>query len=102
MKDTSPAFSFTEEVRQFPLEKGWYYVPLPDDLHEVVKPFANRGLTKISAKVGTTEFFTSTMPLGKNLGHDGGSFIALSAQVRKKENIRLGDKITVYFSILET
>jgi hypothetical protein len=87
-------FSFEAQVEIFQREKGWYYVPVPQELSKPLEPLAERGLIAITAQVGATSWPTSLLPMG-----DGTHFIALPAKVRTKQKIDVGDAISVAFRI---
>lgn len=84
--------SFTGQVKRFTGKAAWYYLPVPDKLLPTKIPTGPWGFSKITARVGNTTWKTSLLPLG-----DGSKFIALKAQVRKKENIDLGTKVKISF-----
>ena len=84
--------NFAAEMKLFKREKGWYYVDVPVELSKPLEEFAGRGLIAITAKVGTTSWKTSLLPMG-----DGTHFIALPAKVRTKENLLNGAEIEMSF-----
>ncbi|WP_406658050.1 DUF1905 domain-containing protein [Methanolobus sp. ZRKC2] len=84
------------EVEIFPQKGGWVYVRVPVSITEQLLYRAQRGLIPIRATVGNTSWDTSLMPMG-----DGTHFIALNAKVRKKEDIEVGNDITVTFQLRE-
>jgi predicted pyridoxine 5'-phosphate oxidase superfamily flavin-nucleotide-binding protein len=87
-------FPVKGKVEIFPQEGGWVFVRVPDQYTEMTRGHADRGLVAITAKSGTTTWNTSLMPMG-----DGTHFIALSAKVRRAENIRVGDTISLSFRL---
>lgn len=88
-----PEFAVEADVELFPQKGGWHYVPVPQSISADLELFAERGLIPITARIGETIWDTSLLPKG-----DGTHFVALNAQVRKKENITVGDRVTVAFS----
>lgn len=52
-----------------------------------------RGLIPISITLGEMNWDSSLMPMG-----DGTHFIALSAKVRKAENLKFGDGVNLSFT----
>ena len=86
--------TFKATITRFDCDMGWYYVSVPLELSVPLKAFAERGLIAVSATVGKTSWPTSLMPMG-----DGTHFLALSAKVRKKEGLELGDEIQVSFEL---
>lgn len=89
-------YEFKSYVELFPQDNGWYYVKVPTKLSKPLEVLADRGLIAVQATTGTSSWPTSLLPMG-----DGTHFIALSAKVRKKENIALGDKIKISFTVRE-
>lgn len=87
-------FPFKDEVKIFPLENPWIYVPVPLKYTEMFKGEADRGLVAITVTVGSSTWNTSLMPMG-----DGTQFIPLSAKIRKKEDIKVGDQINGHFEL---
>jgi hypothetical protein len=87
-------FPVKGKVEVFPQEGGWVFVRVPDQYTEITRGYADRGLVAITAMTGTTTWNTSLMPMG-----DGTHFIALSAKVRRAENIRVGDTISLSFRL---
>lgn len=85
-------FQITGSVEIFPQKGGWTFVRVPEIYTEMSKDYAVRGLVPITARIGTYNWNTSLLPMG-----DGTHFIALNAKVRKAENIRLGEKVKIYF-----
>ena len=82
------------KVELFELESPWHYVRVPKKISEMFTGKTFRGLVPITVKLGSSEWKTSLLPMG-----DGTHFIALKAQVRKNENIKLGDNIELSFSL---
>ena len=80
--------AFTAEIHRFPGPDGWFYVAVPP---EVSAEFPrDRGLSRVRARLGATEWTTSLLPMG-----DGTQFLPLKAPVRRAERVDLGDEITV-------
>ena len=87
-------FKVKGKVELFPQAGGWHYVKIPKEYTKITKDLADRGLVAITATLGKTTWDTSLLPMG-----DGTQFIALSAKVRKAENISLGDDIELTFKL---
>ena len=85
-------YVITGKVEIFPQKGGWHYIKVPREISKELMHLATRGLIAINAKIGGSIVRTSLLPFG-----DGTPFIALKKEVRKKENIRIGDEITVLF-----
>jgi hypothetical protein len=78
----------------FPQKGGWVYIRVPLTITKGLLHRADRGLIPIKATVGEFSWNTSLLPKG-----DGTHFIALNARVRKKEEIEVGDTITISFEL---
>ncbi len=87
--------SFTGEVEVCEGEGGWHTVAVPQELGTSFKdlPKGNFGYIAITARIASSEWETSFLPVG-----DGTYFLAIPAKVRKKQQIAPGDKVTVEFS----
>jgi hypothetical protein len=96
--NTMPPDTFIVEgtVELFPQKGGWYYVRVPPEHTEATVACAERGLVAITVTAGNTTWDSSLMPLG-----DGTHFIPLSARVRKREAIDLGDVIKLSYCLRE-
>lgn len=90
-------YSITGTVEIFNLPNPWIYIRVPKKYTKMFKHLAVRGLIPITAFCGTSTWDTSLLPMG-----DGTHFIALNAKVRKAQNISVGDRITVEFSLRNT
>lgn len=88
------AFRVRGDVERFPQEGGWVYVRVPEKYTDMTRPYANRGLVPITAQIRNTTWQTSLLPMG-----DGTHFIALSAKVRKAEDVQVGGKVSVTFRL---
>lgn len=82
------------KVEVFPQKDGWTYVRLPEEYTHRTRGYADRGLVAVTVTLGSSRWETSLLPMG-----DGTLFIPLKAQVRKRENIGPGDRVTIRFSV---
>ena len=87
-------YSFVSRVELFEREKGWYYVPVPTELSKPLEPHAERGLIAVTARIGSSCWHTSLLPLG-----DGTHFIALPIKVRSKEKLARGSELELSFEL---
>lgn len=87
-------FEVKGRVELFPQKGGWYYVRIPKKYTNLLSGIADRGLIPITVILGKTRWKTSLLPMG-----DGTHFIALKASVRKAEDIDLGDRINLRFTL---
>jgi len=72
----------------------WWFVRVPKHISKPYEILAKRGVIAITASVGKSSWATSLLPYG-----DHTHFIALPAKVRKTNDIKLGDTISVEFEI---
>ena len=74
----------------------WWFVRVPKKISGPYEILADRGVIAITASVGKNSWATSLLPYGDNT-----HFIALPQKVRKANNIKLNDTISVAFEIRE-
>ncbi len=94
MAQDRETFTIRGEVQIFPGKGGWTYVDLPEEYTHRTKGHAERGLVPVTVRLGGSQWDTSLLPKG-----DGTLFIALKAQIRKRENVVLGDTVELSFSL---
>lgn len=76
----------------------WHIVHVPTKISRPYKPLArNFGFIPVALRVGKSSWSSSFMPAG-----DGTHIIAVPAKVRKANDIKLGDEITIEFKIRES
>ena len=85
---------FSGVVEVFPeCDNPWWFVQVPTKISNPYKPLAGHfGFIAITINVGKSSWQSSLLPDG-----DGRYIIALPAKVRKENNIKLGDKISIEF-----
>lgn len=75
----------------------WWWVMVPKKISQTYKPLANNfGFIAITASVGGHSWPTSLLPCG-----NGTHCVAVPAKIRKANDIKLGDKVTIEFEIRE-
>ena len=88
-------FSFKGAVRRFPGSGGGDFLAGPKKHTAVLKKKRVAwGMYPITAKLGKTEWKTKLM-----LMKSSDFFVALRADIRKKEAIAIGDRVTVSFTL---
>lgn len=87
------AYTVTGVVELFPQDGGWHFVRVPTRISDELQHLADRGLVAVRATVGDTTWDTSLLPMG-----DGSMFIALNAQVRRRNSLVTGGEVTVTFA----
>lgn len=89
-------YTIRGKVEKFPQAGGWFYIRVPKRLTAISKKSkaTKWGLIPAKVTVGETTWKTSLLPMG-----DGTLFIALKAQVRKREDVGLGKTITAHFTL---
>ncbi len=92
--------AFTAVAKQFTGSVPWVYVEVPKKIESKVRvsvgTHAGKGwrFVPISVSIRTTQWKTSLLPLGNNAGY----FIALKSDVRRREQITVGDKVSLSFT----
>jgi len=87
--------SFRGVVPQFRGVGGWFYVAVPKKHTKQLKAMRRVwGMYAITASVGHTSWKTKLM-----MKKGGDFFVALRADIRRKEGIKQGDTIRVSFRI---
>ncbi len=87
--------SFVGTVQKFSGPGGWVYIAVP--IKHTIKLKQKRrawGMYPITARVRKTSWKTKLM-----MKKGGDFFVALKASVRSKEDIVVGDRITVSFKL---
>ncbi len=88
-------FSFNGTVQKFPGSGGWVYVAVPKKYTKELKQRRRAwGMYPITAHVGKASWKTKLM-----MKKGGDFFVALKAMVRNREQIAVGDLITVAFKL---
>ncbi|MDQ5950658.1 MAG: hypothetical protein QG585_600 [Patescibacteria group bacterium] len=93
-------FSFSATVEKFNLPASWYFVMVPEKIVKQVKELNPKkigyGFYPSFVTVRKSTWRTSLLPMGNKTGEKR-YFIALKAQIRKKEGIGLGEKVKIDF-----
>ncbi len=85
------------EIEQFPGYGGWIYITVPKKYtKDLSKHRSMWGMFPIKARVGQTSWKTKLM-----MKKGGDYFVALKAEVRKKENLIVGNSVSVLIQLLE-
>ena len=87
--------SFTGTTQKFPGKGGWTYIAVPQKYTAYLKQKRRAwGMYPITAHVYNTSWETKLM-----MKKGGDFFVALKASIRNKEQINIGDKITISFKL---
>lgn len=96
-------FRFKGIVEKFAIPAAWYFVLVPEEILKEVKvskpKTIGRGFYPIYATLGKTTWRTSLLPMGNKTGSKR-FFVALKAEVRKKEPLEVGQEISLVFSLM--
>jgi len=88
--------SFKTIVQKFPGSSGWVYITVPKKYTLKLKQYRKAwGMYPITANVGDTTWNTKLM-----MKKGGDFFVALRADIRKKEKIVVGKKYRISFKLL--
>ena len=76
----------------------WYFVTIPAKESRELKAISGFvtygwGVIPVSVRIGTTEWTTSLFP------KDGRYIVPIKANVRKAENLEMGDRVTVRLEV---
>ena len=97
-------FSFEARVQKFAIPAAWYFMLVPQEILEKVKASKpktiGRGFFPIYATVGKTTWRTSLLPMG-DTNKPKRFFIALKAEVRKKESIQQDQDVSISFNLFK-
>lgn len=77
------------ELELLPGVGGWHVLRLGAARSEHLSVAARRGLVPVTARVGSTRWDTSLMPMG-----DGTLFLPFPVAVRRAEDLHDGDQVT--------
>lgn len=95
-------FRFKAKVEKFSLPASWYFVTVPEKILKEVKSQKPKtigyGFYPVLVTVGKTVWKTSLLPMGNKTGEKR-FFIALKAEVRKKEAIEEGQLKAISFTL---
>jgi hypothetical protein len=89
-------FTFSGNIWMYQGKAAWFFVTLPKDDSEQIKFFNNhkrRGWrsVRVKAAIGETAWRTSLFPDSKA----GAYLLPVKADIRKKEKIKAGDKVSI-------
>ena len=87
--------TFKSTAQKFPGSGGWVYVAVPKKYTKDLKQRRRAwGMYPITVYVGKTSWKTKLM-----MKKGGDFFVALKATIRNKEQINVGDRITISFKL---
>ena len=92
-------YKFSAEVWRYPGFAGWHFVSVPRQESREIKLLCSVikrgwGSIPVKARIGKTSWLTSIFP-DKGKGY----LMAIKASVRKKELIKMGDKVSLVIEI---
>ena len=95
------AFTFTAKVWLFSSEKSsWHFVTMPQDQSDEIKFFSEStigfGSKRVKVTIGDSTWKTSLFPSKELAAY----VLPIKANIRKAENIKLQDEITVSLEVL--
>lgn len=96
-------FQIDTHVWQYPGMSGWHFLTIPKKTAlEIDKEFSNLkrgwGSLPVNVKIGKTNWKTSIFPDKES----GGYMLPLKSEVRKKESLKEGTKVCLFFEIVLT
>lgn len=90
-------YTSKDKVKKYPGKWGWVYINISKEVTDYLRPLSRKCLIPIVANTGKTSWETSLIISSK----DKAGFVPLKANVRKEEEIKVGDEVTVSFHIKE-
>lgn len=92
-------YSFQSTVWLYTGEAAWYFLTIPREYATEIKERYGKvrrgwGSIPVTVKIGKTSWKTSIFPYKES----GSYILPLKAEVRKKEDIQQGDKVTYSIS----
>lgn len=96
----SEKYHFTAPIWLYQGKGAWFFITVPTQESANIKflhslPRLGWGSVRVKVKIGKTEWKTSIFPDSKT----GTYLIPVKADVRKKENITLGDSVAVTLEV---
>ncbi len=93
------SFQLEDTVYPYPGPAGWFFVRLGDSESRFLKampdlPKVAWGYVRVTAKIGKTTWKTTLFP-----SKEGPYLLAIKAEVRKKEKVKVGDRIQVQVTL---
>jgi len=82
-----------QAVLQQDTDGTWWYVHVPKEIREAFKQFEKRGIIHVKIAINETTWDGSMLPWA-----DGSAQISIGSKIRKKENLTLGDRLSVSVS----
>ncbi|GHF23836.1 hypothetical protein GCM10017044_18010 [Kordiimonas sediminis] len=97
------SYTITEDLWIYPAKAAWHFVTVPEDISAEIKFFTSgqrRGWNsvRVDVQVGDTQWQTSIFRSAK----DATYLLPVKAEVRKREKLTAGDKVTVDIRVIET
>lgn len=94
-------YKITAEVWLYSGKGAWYFITIPKDISQEIKFFASDvssafGSVRVNVKIGNTTWKTSLFPDNKYDAY----LLPIKAEVRKKEKISEGNKVTILLEIV--
>jgi hypothetical protein len=94
-------YKVESKVWLYPGDAAWHFVTLPQDISEDIKNlFGDRakrwGTIPVEITVGSSVWNTSIFPDNK----EGAYVLPLKKDIRKKENIKIGDTLKILLEII--
>ncbi len=95
-------YTMTEKVFLYPGESAnWHFVPITKKVGQEIRGTYGKsrrgfGAVKVEVTIGGTTWLTSMFPDR----YSGSYILPLKAQIRKKEDIEAGDKITFTIKLM--
>ena len=93
-------YNIAAKVWLYPGDAAWHFITIPHDISEDIKNlFGDRargwGSIPVEITIGTSKWNTSLFPDKK----EGAYILPLKKEIRKKENIHIGDSLNFVLEV---
>lgn len=96
-------YTFERKLWKYAGEAAWYFISVPTEYTDELKKlrntqYKNFGSIKVSAEIGTSKWQTSIFPDSKS----GCYLLPVKKEVRLANNIKDGDDVNVFISVIDS
>lgn len=93
-------YQINTNIWQYPGESGWHFITVPKDISDDIRNlFGDRargwGSLRVTITLGSSTWDTSIFPDKK----EGAYILPIKADIRKRENVRMGDTVDFLLEI---
>lgn len=89
-------YKIKAKVWLYPGLGGWHFVNVDKKISEKIRAKYGKGMVKILARIGKTEWNTALFPESRSRAY----LISIKKAVRQKEEILIGDEVKISFKVI--